>query len=596
MPLKQWVRNRVIEIRRFSNIEEWKYVKSSDMIADLGTRKGVTLDQVCQNSEWINGFPWMKLNISEFPTKSVHDITLSKEDEERAVQESSVKVKPEGSRPIIVNQNYKSSILPKEVMEFYKSSSYLIDPNKYRYRNVVRIIAIVMKFINSVKLRVSEKTKRLKPKRSVVEIKNITLTDTEIAEAEKYFYRKATAEIKKSMKKSFYEKFSVERDNILYYTGRILNSHNVEENVNMSNTMKDLCSSTFCVPIVNKHSPVAYSIINETHWHNKSAMHSGVETVWRYVLKKVFIIEGREVVKRVRKNCQRCRYLSKKSIDVAMGPISEHNLAIAPAFYITQVDLAGPFMSFSQHHKRTTVKIWFAIFCCSTTSTISIKVMDDYSSISFVRAFIRFSCEFGYPKLILSDEGSQLIKACETMSMNFQDIKRNLHLNMSVEFQTCPVGGHNMHGRVERTIREVRSGLGKVMQNERLSLLEWETIVAEIANTINNHPLAIGNIVSSYEMIDVLTPNRLRLGRNNDRSPIGELQITNNPNKFMKDKERIFKVWFETWLMSHVPKLTHQPKWFKSDTDVKEGDVVMFKKVDGLLSNNYQYGMITFHR
>jgi hypothetical protein len=43
LPLKQWPRNRVVEILRFTEANQWKYVKGIDMPADLGTRKGATL-------------------------------------------------------------------------------------------------------------------------------------------------------------------------------------------------------------------------------------------------------------------------------------------------------------------------------------------------------------------------------------------------------------------------------------------------------------------------------------------------------------------------------------------------------------------------
>ena len=54
--LKMWVRNRVIEARRFTKLNDWKYVQSKDMIADMGTRKGKKLKNVDQNSVWINGY------------------------------------------------------------------------------------------------------------------------------------------------------------------------------------------------------------------------------------------------------------------------------------------------------------------------------------------------------------------------------------------------------------------------------------------------------------------------------------------------------------------------------------------------------------
>ena len=153
-------------------------------------------------------------------------------------------------------------------------------------------------------------------------------------------------------------------------------------------------------------------------------------------------------MKQIRKWCEQCRYLLKRYVNIAVGPISKYNLTIAPPFDISQVDLAGPFKAYSPHNKQATIKIWLAVFCCSTTSTTNIKVMDTYDSNSFILAFTRFSCEVGYPKILLVDEGSQLIKGCKKMKFNFQDIRHQLHVNVNAEFELCPVGGHNMTGRV----------------------------------------------------------------------------------------------------------------------------------------------------
>ena len=75
--------------------------------------------------------------------------------------------------------------------------------------------------------------------------------------------------------------------------------------------------------------------------------------------------------------------------------------------------------------------------------------MERYDTPAFTQGFIRFSCEVGYPKILLTDEGGQLIKACKDMKLKFRDMQSRLHLNMKVELETCPVGGHNMHGKVE---------------------------------------------------------------------------------------------------------------------------------------------------
>ena len=108
-----------------------------------------------------------------------------------------------------------------------------------------------------------------------------------------------------------------------------------------------------------------------------------------------------------------------------------------------------------------------------------------------------------------------------------------------------------------------------------------------MAIAINDMPLALGNIVSDFENMDLITPNRL-----NDRSPKGALFVTNDPSKFFKENTSIFNCWFETWLISHVPKLMNHPKWFNTTYHLQVGDVVLFLKKEGLLNETYQYGMV----
>ena len=119
-----------------------------------------------------------------------------------------------------------------------------------------------------------------------------------------------------------------------------------------------------------------------------------------------------------------------------------------------------------------------------------------------------------------------------------------------------------------------------------------ETVGAEIANTMNDLPLALGNIVSDFEYMDLITPNRLKLGRNNNRSPVGALDVTTDPSKFFTKNADIFNSWFNAWLISHVPKLMTHPKWYKTEYHIQTGDVILFLKKEGLLNSTYQYGII----
>ena len=589
--MKTWLRNRVVDIRMFTLISQWRYLKSKDMIADLGTRRCTSIHAVDQNSDWINGFPWMSEDESSFPSLTVEEIALSTKETEEASKE--IQIDPNIHDRLFYTDS--EAVSTRELLKArYLYSDYLIDPNYRSHNEVIRILAIIYTFIRTLQHEVS------RSRSGVVKIKNssksseglVFISNDSLVEAEKYYFRKATNEIKHYLKPSQYQNISKEIEGILYYTGRILPSDEVTIVGKATEVMRDLSSTTFCVPLTDRYSPIAYSVINDVHWNDKTACHTGVETTWRYVLKHVYVIEGRPLVRKFRESCQRCRFLAKKALAVSMGPISNDNIRVAPAYYVCQADLVGSFSAYSYHNKRTTIKIWLIVFCCSTTSATNIKVMESYNTSSFLQAFMRFCCEVGYPKRVLVDKGSQLVQGCESVRLDIQDLKFHLHKDASVELSVCPVGGHNMHGKVERRIRQVRESLSKALSNQRLGILQWETLSATIANSINNLPLTLGSKKADLDSMDLITPNRLLLGRNNDRCPAGTFSTTPQHDKLIAENEQIFNSWFENWLVSHVPKLMTQPKWFNSDRDLKEGDVVLFLKHESEISSHYQYGIV----
>ena len=101
--------------------------------------------------------------------------------------------------------------------------------------------------------------------------------------------------------------------------------------------------------------------------------------------------------------------------------------------------------------------------------------------------------------------------------------------------------------------------------------MEWEALSSVTANTI----LGLDNIVGFCENMNWLTLNRLCSRRNNE----------------MKENKMIFNSLFQKWLVSYTPKLLIHPKRFCPDCDIELYDVVLFLKQDGVLSNNYQYGI-----
>ena len=218
----------------------------------------------------------------------------------------------------------------------------------------------------------------------------IELSEHMLRSSMTYFSLKSSKEVKHFLSKTKYQNITKEIDGIFYYSGRILEDYKCDGYPELCEAAINLCSTSFCVPVMDQYSPVDISIALEVHWYQSDVKHPGIEAIFRKMLGVAFIIGGRKLAISIKRGCKKCRILHKKSVEVAMGPIPSINLCIAPAYYACQIGIFGPFKSYSSANKRATIKVWFLMFCCCTTGAIDIRTMEDYSSDSVVMAFIRF--------------------------------------------------------------------------------------------------------------------------------------------------------------------------------------------------------------
>ena len=226
LKLKQWVRSRVVDILRFTKASSWRYVQSSDMIADIGTRHGAKIDDALPGSVWMEGFPWMHGEISSFPVKTCEETKLSKS-EMLNLKEESVVTKGsndsfaddaslQGTETYISTGYSIGQKVHVDVQTRYQFSDYLYDPNKYGYNRAIRVVAIVMRFISLCKnlkniedsIRINEIKKKDKScKRAMFQNEhdtmkgNVMLSDKELQKASDYFYKKPPWKFKNLIKK-----------------------------------------------------------------------------------------------------------------------------------------------------------------------------------------------------------------------------------------------------------------------------------------------------------------------------------------------------------------------------------------------------------
>ena len=574
-PLEVMVRNCVVEIRRFSATTSWFYVPTDCNIADLGTRFANVSD-IDMNSQWQNGPEWMRYEYSDMPIKTVDQVKMDGEQKRIAFEAT--------SPPDI--SGIQLPFLRDKVSERYAYSNYIIDPNKYSWWRAVRVVGLAFRFVMKMQ---TSMIKRTKPFPKIIDrewfpvkssIVNRTalwirgkpiLSTLEQRIAENYFFSLATREaIKFSSKKDLVH--TDMRNGILYYTGRVLQG---QEILAPQKVMFDLPPLNFVRPVLDRFSPIAYSIM--VHCHTEVVHHRSALATLRSSRDYAYIFRGRDLAIEVRENCRSCTRFKRKLLDVEMGKLHETRLTVAPAFHVAQVDLFGPMDARCPHNHRSSIKVYGVVFKCPSTCAIAVYVMPSYGTEDFIAAYTRFSSRYGHPAKLHIDQGTQLLAACRKMEISVTDLANNLakSYGVGVEYEACAVQGHQAQGMVERSIKTVKTLFERVYKGLKMDALAYETAYSWIASQLNNLPICLGSRTENLDYTDLITPARLLLGRASNRALDGHVRIE-APSKVIAQMDLVFNSWYEAWqlekLADFIPKPLH---WRDGNVDAQEGDIVL---------------------
>ena len=123
-----------------------------------------------------------------------------------------------------------------------------------------------------------------------VEEPEVVVDDQELNAALTFLYQKASLEVKEYNSQSVIKKYTVEKNNILFSKGRLLEGMNIIETAGMDISDLGQLGVNVQVPVLDRHSPLSYSIANNVHW--KLTKHKGMETCSRTSLQNVHILQG----------------------------------------------------------------------------------------------------------------------------------------------------------------------------------------------------------------------------------------------------------------------------------------------------------------
>ena len=415
-----------------------------------------------------------------------------------------------------------------------------------------------------------------------------------------YLYRKASLEVKQFCKNSLIDKITIEVEGVLLSKGRILDQMNFESTADLPNLDLGALNVKVHLPVIDRYSPLAYSVAEHVHWN--MAKHKGIETCNRISLQNVSIVQGVSLFRELSDQCIRCKMKRKKFIEVAMGPISDRQLALAPPFWSMQVDLFGPiavkvpgFERQTRNRRVLEADCHIMTAVCPTTRLVNLQVLESVKTAGWIDGFTRLCCEVGVPSFIFMDQDSAGMSAFTLADIEYRDLQLNLLREKGISFSVCAVAGHDKHGHVERIIQSIQTGLtDSGLKSKILHATGLQSLCKLIESQYNNLPLGFhyGRSADNTQLLKIITPNMLRIGRVNSRSLDGPIRLPESRMDLLSKVEETYCAWYKIWLDTLVPKLMFTPKWFQTDKELKTGDLVYFRKKDSVLDGKWVIGRI----
>ena len=475
---KQFVNNRVEEIRRLMPADVWNHVPGVENPADLASR-GTNPSTLLTSNLWWNGPSWL-LSFQE--TSNTADLPEPVNPPPECLKEMKVQVACQelGTASLIVLNSSQVGI------------SQIMNCNNYSdVFKLYRVTGHILRFVGNLK------EKSAKPNCGVV--MSGPLSIEELATGELLWIREMQETLKPNARfaqKCIQLGVVTDEDGIMRCKGRLGKS-----------TLPPSAKYPIWIP-ADHH--VTRLIIKDCHHR---VMHNGVRGTLMELRSSYWVIRGRQVVRKVIYSCSVCRRHEGQSYRAELlSDLPEFRLKEGHPFASTGVDFAGPiFVKFAAGRETQVSKAYMCLFTCGSTRAVHIELTPNLTTAAFIRCLRRFVARRGNPELLISDNAKTFKAGSAQLAKIFNDpdtasfmLKQKIEWRFNLE--KAPWWG----GFFERMIKSTKRCLKKTLGKARLTYEELCTVLAEVECILNSQPLTY---MYPDELEEPLTPSHLISGR-----------------------------------------------------------------------------------
>jgi hypothetical protein len=336
---------------------------------------------------------------------------------------------------------------------------------------------------------------------------------------------------------------------------------------------------------------VTLLIMQKAHRHSH-LLQDG--TVARFRCEGFWTVRCGQLAKKVVDKCVDCRKVTHRLLKQRMGEIPEERLQDPYAWSYCQMDLFGPYMCRSDVNARSSKKTWGIIIEDTNAGAVHLDVVSDYSAQAVISSLHRFGSLRGWPGVICTDPGSQLESAGGQLDRwwsSMGDSLRTFGGTKNFSWKLSPADSPWRQGKAERRIAIIKKMLTLSIGDTRVTPLELQTCLMEIANICNERPIGLSEprADGTYQLI---TPNQLLLGRSINVLPDNTEMVENMPmSARFRLVHHISTNFWMRWSSEVSPGLVVRQKWHDKSRNLRIGDLVLICEPSKLKAK-YKLGVI----
>lgn len=345
----------------------------------------------------------------------------------------------------------------------------------------------------------------------------------------------------------------------------------------------------------NSH-PFINSLIN---YYHLIFCHTGCQNLLNILREKFWIINGKQVIRKVISQCVTCFKANPRPTHQLMGDLPHDRVIMQRPFLVSGVDYCGPFLITNRIRGRPPYKCYISIFVCFSTKAVHMELVTDLTSNSFLAALKRFFARRGKAAKIYSDNATNFVGVQRHLKELFKFISSNNYkrsiedfsLKQSLDWKFIPPRAPHWGGLWESAVKIAKYHLYRTCRNNLFSYEEFYTLICQVEMTMNSRPIT--PLSSDPNDFSALSPGHFLIGQPMVCINYPPINDSSTLSYRYKNIQNIYQKFWSQWSKGYLNNLQGRQKWSQPQLNLQVDDLVLLIEKD-IPTMKWPLGRITY--